>query len=62
MPGGRRSWTPEEARAAIEVQIEAHTTCLDLLDVRADGDDIAVEFAVPDCAPGEIAWLPDAAT
>lgn len=96
-------WQPEEARAAIEAHIEAHTTCLDLLDVRVDGHDIAIEFAVPDrpgcrfgfrwpvdgdpstidlddhatlarvnleewveaadlalpdCTPGEIAWLP----
>jgi hypothetical protein len=31
----------------IEAQIKAFTTCLDLLDVRVDGDHIAVELAVP---------------
>ncbi|MEA2131799.1 MAG: hypothetical protein QOJ85_4690 [Solirubrobacteraceae bacterium] len=41
-------WRPEEARAAIEAQIEAYTTCLDVLDVYVDRDQIAVEFAVPD--------------
>jgi hypothetical protein len=41
-------WTPGEARAAIEAQIAAYTTCLDVLDVRVDRDDIAVEFGVPD--------------
>lgn len=41
-------WKAEEARAAIQAQIEAYTTCLDLLGVRVDRDHIAVEFAVPD--------------
>lgn len=41
-------WEAEEARAAIEAQITAWTTCVELLDVRVDGDHIAVEFAVPD--------------
>jgi hypothetical protein len=41
-------WRPEEVRVAIKAQIEAYTTCLDVLDVRVDRDHIAVEFAVPD--------------
>jgi hypothetical protein len=41
-------WEPEEARAAVEAQIRAYTTCLDVLDVRVDRDQIAVQFAVPD--------------